>query len=113
MKFVVSLIAVLGTAEALKLGEGETSNGNILETNGINNDFSLVAEDDDQVEGCFLMWLAKFGKEALTEEELEEMKANWAKNNRKIRDANRQANESAEANPVMHNHNVNSAMSDE
>ena len=101
MKFIVSLIAVLGTTEALKLREGETSMGTIIETSAVNDDFSLVADTDDQEDGCFLSWAAKFGMSYTTDEELTERKKNWAENNRAIRAANREALESGEKNPAM------------
>ena len=86
MKFVVSLVAVLGVSDALtlKLGEGETSTGGILETAGVNNDFSLVADEGNEDE-CFMQWVAANEKNYTSQEEMDEKKANWVANNSAIR----------------------------
>ena len=115
-RYITSLITFLATAEARKLSTSDCDTseraimGVIAENLARNDDFGLIAEEGEE-DMKFINWMAKFGANYSTVEELSAKKENWIINNATIRAKNLAAKLSGRQNPAMFNHNKASAMS--
>ena len=75
------------------------------------DDFEFIAEDGMELT-AFLRWANKIGKGYRNSAELNGKLANWTRNNKIIRDANKKARASGKKNPVILDHNRASDLSE-
>lgn len=105
-KYVTAIVALLSTAEAVRVKDGDKNRiGAIMGAGPINDDYHLVTTSG-QEPGAFQEWAASNNKSYATAGEMDERLKNFVANNRAIREHNEAAQASGIAHPAMFNHNT-------